>query len=62
MKFSLNTLPVLWARVENAVISLGVGDFLFVVGRILSVVKFLLYTTTALRKNKENCISWISEC
>lgn len=54
MKLSLNTLPVLWARIENDVTGIGVEDFSFVVtslmGKILSVVKCLLYTTTVLRK------------
>lgn len=52
-----NTLPVLWARIENDVTGIGVEDFSFVVtslmGKILSVVKLLLYTTTALWKNKK---------
>lgn len=56
MHFLINTLPVLWVRVENVVISIGVGEVLFVVssliGIILSVVKLLLSTTTVLRKKQ----------
>lgn len=60
MKLFFNTLPVLWARIENDVTGIGVEDFSFVVtslmGNILSVVKMLLYTTTALRKNKKKTL------
>lgn len=48
---------MLWAWIENDVTGIGVEDFSFVVtslmGKILSVVKLLLYTTTALRKNRK---------
>lgn len=56
MHFLINTLPVLWVRVENVVISIGVGEVLFVgsslIGIILSVVKLLLSTITVLRKKQ----------
>lgn len=56
MKLFLNTLPVLWARIENDVTGIGVVDLSFVVtslmGKVLSVVKCLLYTITVLRKKK----------
>lgn len=56
---------MLWAWIENDVTGIGVEDFSFVVtslmGKILSVVKLLLYTTTALRKNKKKHLNIINK-